>query len=300
MFLNRIATWKAHEPFEEWDDATQAFVPSEFRGRIDLTDRFLSNFNKPLRRRMLYSGAEQTMPASRVIRHPGTGDVYMLGQTRGDAVEGQHYLNLTVCHLVTETPNGSSGLATLYRRAPVGPEDNPGWLVEQQLGSAFVDMEFRTSASEPEMYEEKIANFFAFLPAHYQLKEWDFIELRGTRYRVVDTFADSGLAGLRIDREPDTRVDLVIQGASARQYDKVNHRFVDTAVSANVTAVIVSDHGFSSWAAESTPYLDISIEQEHIGFEPKPDMAVVLDGVSRLITSVSKPPLARQYRVRCK
>ena len=300
MFLNRIATWKAHEPLEAWDEATETFLPDQMLGRIDLTDRFLSNFNKPLRRRMLYSDPAEAKPASQVIRHPGTGDVYILGQTRGDAVEGSHYLNLTVCHLVTDTPHGSSGLATLYRKAPAGPPDNPGWLVEQQVGRAFTDLEFRTSANEPEMYEEKIANFFAFLPAHVKLQEWDFLELHGERYRVVDTFADSGLSGLRVDREPDVRVDFVITGASSRVYDKANHRYVDTPVSANVTGVIVSEHGFSTWAAESTDYIDVSIEQEHIGFEPKPDMRLELDGYSRLVTSVSMPPLSRQYRLRCK
>lgn len=301
MFLTEIAHRRIDEPMQAWDEAAQAFVPNAFMGRIDLTDRFLSNFNKPLRRRMMFMAPDTPLPDSRVFRHPGTGEVYIAGQRRGDALSGQHYLDLVVCQLVTDTPNGSSGLATLYRKAPAGPANDPGWLVEQRLGTAFVDMEFRTSANEPDMYETKIENYFCYLPQHWLLRPWDFVELHGTRYRVVDTFADSGLAGTRVDLEPDTRIDFKLHTQGERVYDRTTHTWVQSPGEFNVTGILVKYHDFSTWVNESEPYIDVSIEADHIGVRPVPNtMQLEFEGVRRTIAQVSTQPGERQYRLRCR
>lgn len=301
MHLSKIAAKRITGVMEAWDESTETFVPAAFLGRIDLTDRFLSNFNKPLRRRMLFSEPETVFPVSRTFRHPGTKDVYVLGQTRGDAQSGEHYLNLTVCQLVTDTPYGSSGLAVITRRAPAGPADNPGWLVPQELGKAFIDLEFRTSANEPDMYETKVENYFAFLPSHWDLQPWDFLELHGIRYRVVDTFADSGFSGLRVDREPDTRIDFVLHTQGARVYDPATHRYVTTPSTYQVTGVMLKYHEFSTWRSDTEDYIDVSIEVDHIGFRPDANtMALEFEGRKRTITQVSTQPGERQYRLRCR
>lgn len=301
MFLNKVAHKQITEPMEAWDELTEQFIPDAFMGRIDLSDRFLSNFNKPLRRRMMFVEPKQPMPVSNVFRHPGTHDVYIAGQRRGDAIGGNHYLDLIVCHLATDTPGGSSGLGTLYRKTPDGPEDNPGWLTEKQLGKAYLDLEFRTSSNEPDMYETKIENYFCFLPIQWDLKPWDFIELDGIRYRVVDTFADSGLSGLRVDREPDTRMNFVLHTPGERVYNRDTHQWETTPGQFNVTGIMVKYHDFSSWSSESEPYIDVSIEEGHIGFRPVPGNShLEFEGVKRVISQVSTQPGERQYRLRCR
>lgn len=301
MHLSKIASRRITEPMEAWDDDTQQFIPDAFMGRIDLSDRFLSNFNKPLRRRMMFSEPGTTLPASRTIRHPGTKDVYLLGQTRGDAIGGNHYLNLTVLHLVTDTPNMSSGLATIYRKAPEGPADDPGWLVERELGKAFIDLEFRTSANEPDMLDTKVENYFCFAAAKWIFQPWDFLELHGHRYRVVDTFADSGLAGTRVDLEPDTRADFVIHTEGERVYDRTTHTWVVSQTAHNVTGVIPNYNAFSHWTSEAETYIDVVVEVAHIGFRPVAGVTTVeLEGLRRVVTHVSSQAGERQYRLRCK
>lgn len=300
MFLNRIAAKKVTEPMEAWDEETQSFLPAAFLGRIDLTDRFLSNFNKPLRRRMLYTRHGTQFPPSRTFRHPGTQQVYLLGQTRSDALDGRPYVDLTVCHLVTHEPNGSSGLATLYRKVPAGPAENPGWLVEQEVAKAFIDLEFRTSANEPETFEVKVENFFAFFPAHIRCEEWDFIELHGKRYRVVDTFADSGLSGLRIDEEPDHRLDFVLHVEGDKVYNRTTHTYEATGTAYNVTGVLTKYRDFALWATDSENYFEVVIEREHIGVRPVPtSMSLEIEGRRRVIRQVSSQPGERQYILRC-
>ena len=301
MHLSKIAAKRITEPMEAWDEVTETFLPDAFMGRIDLTDRFLSNFNKPLRRRMLYSEPSTVFPASKVFRHPGTKDVYILGQSRGDSQSGEHYLNLTVCQMVTDTPRGSSGLAKVTRKVALGPETDPGWLVEQTLGNTFVDLEFRTSAREPDMYETMVENYYAYIPDTWDLKPWDYLELHGVKYRVVDTFADSGLSGLRVDREPDNRIDFVLHTQGQRVYDPVNHKYVTTPSTFNVTGVMVKYHDFSNWRSDTEPYIDVSIEEDHIGVRPEPNtMFLEYEGHKRTITQVSSQPGERQYRLRCR
>lgn len=302
MFLGLVAQRRLVESFEGWDEATKTFVPGAFVGRIEIADRFLSNFNKPLRRRMLFTAPDVVFPASRTFRHQGTGDVYLVGQSRQDATAGggNPHIMLTVCHLVTEEPNGSSGLATLYRKAPVGPGTDPGWLVETVLGQAYMDIEFRTSASEPETHEIRVQNFFGFLPRHIQCEPWDFVELQGKRYRVVDAFADSGLSGLRVDEELDNRLDFTLTHRGQRTYNRVTHEYDVTEATYNVTGVLIREHEFPTWSSESEDYLDVVIDKAHIGFQPVPDvMSLEFQGRPRVIKHVTLQTGEKQYRLRC-
>lgn len=302
MFLGLVAQRKLVESFDAWDEATQAFVPGAFVGRIEIADRFLSNFNKPLRRRMLFTAPDVVFPASRTFRHSGTGDVYLVGQSRQDATAagGNPHIMLTVCHLVTEEPNGSSGLATIYRKAPAGPSSEPGWLVDAELAKAFMDIEFRTSASEPETFEVRVQNFFGFLPRHIECQPWDFIELQGKRFRVVDAFSDSGLAGLRVDQEEDPRINFVLRRKGSRTYNRLTHEYGAVDTVHNVTGYLVREKEFPAWSSDATPYLDVVIERSHIGFQPAPDdMSLVYEGRSRVIRHVSLQAGERQYLLRC-
>lgn len=300
MHLNKIAQRALNERMDAYDATLGTFTPSAFVGRLEVVDRFLSNFNKPLRRRMLFSAPDVVFPASKTFRHPGTGEVYLLGQSRSDAIAGQPHIQLTVCHLVTGVAQGSSGLATLYRKAITGPANDPGWLVEQEVTKGFIDLEFRTSASEADTYEIKIGNFYAFMPSYVQAEEWDFIELDGVRYRVADVFSDSGMTGLRVDKEPDNRVDFLLHHQGTSAYNRTTHQYDVVSTPYQVTGVILKTHEFANWASDSEPYVDVSIDKVHVGLEPVPNsMSLELAGRKRTIRQVTSSLLDRQYRLRC-
>lgn len=300
MHLNRISQRALNESMEAYDATTDSFIPNAFKARIEISDRFLSNFNKPLRRRMLFSADDVVFPASRTFRHPGTKDIYLLGQSRTDSLAGKPHIQLTVCHLVTDDGDGSAGMATLYRKAPEGPADNPGWLVEREVVKTHLDLEFRTSANEADTYEVKIQNFFGYMAAPISLEPWDFLELHGKRYRVVDSFADSGLSGVRVDEESDTRVDFVLHLRGARTYNKITHEYESAGMTQNVTGVLLKSNEFASWTSDSESYIDVSIEAEHIGQVPQPDsMSLEYKGRKRIIKHVSTQPGEQQYRLRC-
>ncbi|MCY1362840.1 hypothetical protein D9M69_495750 [compost metagenome] len=163
-----------------------------------------------------------------------------------------------------------------------------------------MDLEFRTSAAEADTYEIVTENFFAFLPQHVICQPWDFLELHGSRYRVVDVFADSGLAGLRIDRTPDVRIDFVLHRQGGKTYNRDTQEYELEATTHNVTGVLLKYYDFPSWNSDADPYIDVSIEADHIGFRPQADvMSLEFDGRRRVIKQVFTQPGERQYRLRC-
>lgn len=298
--LQRAALRWVNEPMEAWDLVTKSWLPAAFLARFDPTDRFLSNFNKPTRRRMLQAAADCVFPESRTFRHPGTKDVYLLGITRKDALGGNPYIGLTVCQLVTDEPGGSSGQVTIYRKAPVGPADDPGWLVDAPVYETYMDIEFVSGSKEAETIDVTIDKFLVYLPQYVDLKVWDFIDLHGKKYRVVDAYADSGFTSGRVDEEEDQRVNFYLDTDGSRTYNTITRRWETTPRQYQVTGTLVRSEGFAKWSSDSEDYIDVYIEHDHIGVVPVPDsMSLTFEGRKRVIRTVHTQAGNRQYLLRC-
>lgn len=301
MFLKEIALKHADEPMEAWDPLTQTFVPASFMARIDLTDRFLSNFNKPTRRRMLFADNNTVFPESRTFRHPGTKDVYLLGTTRQDALGGNPYLGLTILQLVTDVPGGSAGLTTFTRKVPMGPPSDPGWLVDTEYAKAYMDTEFLTSTDEVGTTDLRVERYNAYLPITVQPVEWDFATLHGVKYRVLDTFADSGFFALRIDHEEDYRSDFKLTVAGQRVRNKDTQEWEFTELTYNVTGVMESSNEVALWTKDSETLHTVYFETDHLP-APFPDlkasMWLELNGIRKVVKTVQTQSGKRQYKFR--
>lgn len=303
MFLNAIAQRYMTEKFDGYDQPSNSFLPNTFQGRIDLTDRFLSIYNRPTRKRQLFVKPEENLPESMVFRHPKTGDVYIIGQgrkdARGDIDDGNPYVMLCMLHLVNENSMGSSGVCTQTRRIVEGPADDPGWLVDVVISRPYLDMEFRTNTSEAGMYESKVANYYAWMPLITEVKQWDVLTLHGEKYRVVDSFTDMGMRGLRLDKEADPRVDLVIH-TSKRTYNKVTHEYEEVKRDYNVTGIVPDNTEMATWAGDrESSQISVIFEFDHIGFKPEPNTKISFQGRVRTIKSVITQAGEKQYKVIC-
>lgn len=304
MHLKRIALKHANEPMEVWDPATESWISNAFSARIDLTDRFLSNFNRPTRMRMMLHDDQLVIPECRTVRHPGTHDVYILGTTRKDARKGVPYVGLTLMRLATELPGGSGGLATVTRKAPQGPASDPGWLVETVVGKVWVDTEFLSSSEERQATDLRVERYNAFAPQTADIKDWDFITLMGEKHRVLDTFADSGLFGLRLDQEQDTRRDFVLTVSGTRTMNRTTHEYDTTPEgSYNVTGVIEHDMEVALWAKDTNEVVTVYFEAANLPY-PLPiltgrEMWLTLGGKRRVIKEIETQPGQRQWQMRC-
>lgn len=301
MKLRKIAEKYITEEMEAWDPATETWLPAAFIGRIDLTDRFLSNFNKPTRRRMLFARVDEVFPESRTFRHPGTHDVYLLGTTRKDARGGKEYLGLTILQLVTDLPGGSSGLATITRKVVQGPPENPGWLVDTVFAKSYIDTEFLSSSEEEGTTDLRIERYNAYLPLQVQPQEWDFITLHNVKYRVLDTFADSGFFALRIDHEGDYRSDFVLHVGGKRTMNNTTHEYEGGQSTYNVTGVMEKEVEAALWASDTNTYRTVYFEEEHLPFGIDvrgKDVWLELNGVKKQVKSVETQSGNRQYTLR--
>lgn len=303
MFLNEIAKKNMHERLDGYNSTTKTFEPNSFQGRIDPTDRFLSIYNRPTRKRQLFTEPHTPLPQSNVFKHQTTGDIYILGQTRQDTrydvLDGQPYVSISMLHLVTPNALGSSGKAIQVRKETQGPPENPGWMVAVDLGETYLDIEFRTSSSEAGVHDSKIENFYAWTPINVIAEQWDFFELNGIQYRVVDTFTDIGMRGLRLDRESDPRVDVVIQ-VQDRTYNDTTHEWESVTQDFNVTAIVPEATNLASWVDTSaSSQIVLAIDHKNIGFTPKINQSILYQGVKRLIKKVSTQAGEKQFQVTC-
>lgn len=300
MFIEQQSYRWMGDPVEAFDAETGTFTPLDFDVRISVTDQFLSNFNRPLRRRMLHYRLGSVLPESLTIRAVHTQDVYLVGQARQDSDATGAYHEMALGHLVTDQGEGSSsGLATHHRVLAEGPKDSPGWATEKQIGQTYMDIEFRSSLNEADLAESRIESFVGFFPRTLKIKTHDILRFKGDDYRVTDVYPDSGLMQARLNQEPNYYVDLVIKTQGERVYNSEEMRWVAKPVAHEVTAFLVSEHDYVTWATDSTDTLNLSIDEQNIGFRPKAGMEVVWENRTRTIRQVQFYRGERQYKLRC-
>lgn len=299
MNLGKVATHFNANEFEYLDPVTRQWVDG-FSGRLAASDRFLSNFNRPTRKRMLYTSFDLNLQPYDVIRLKTTGEVYLLGVSRKDTLWMDKVTQLTICHMVT--PDLSAGIAFIDRPAVLGSGDDLGWVTMQSSGETYLDLELRTTATEPGSKETQIGHYFGFAEARVDLMDGDRLTLNGVTYVADEVAYDSGLRLLRLVNRDVHYVNMVFTlGSGAKIYDKATGQYTSAPINRNVSGILTdvhdSDDGFSK---DSADYVEVRIELDHIGFEPKPNMAVELNGKSYTVSYVQQAEYRRQWIVRMK
>ena len=293
MFLGNVANHYMQPVFELLNPVTREWT-GPLQGRLDATDRFLSNFNRPTRKRMLYVDFEEDLNEYDVVRHKMTGEVYLLGVERKDQQLGSPTVQLLICHLAT--PGKSAGLATIQRSTVLGTGDDLGWVKMVDDGSAYVDLELRTTNSEPGSAQVEIGRYYCFSEAQKDFFPGDRLELNGIPYVVDDAAFDSGFRMLRLTARDVHWVDTVFTWKGARVYNRDTGKFEDEKVERNVSGLWVGDdnvyEGFTAGQEDSSLF---RIQKEHIGFTPTPGMGVKIDDRPWTVLTVSQEEYRNQW-----
>lgn len=157
--------------------------------RLSLTDRFLSNFHKPLQRRMFHTKASDPLPEDTYVFKQGiTGNVYILGQEREDSDEDQSYERMSVAHLAS---NFSSARVEVFRYV-LNQGDTA--LTRESVGEHFISIEFnsgRTKANTDEDVTDKML-FYAPATLYPHLNDICEFTLNGKVYSILTHHYDSG------------------------------------------------------------------------------------------------------------
>lgn len=254
-----------------------------FSGRFSPVDRFLSNFHRPLQRRMMHTKPEDTLPASGVIRRKATSEVYLVGQTRFDDDAGDIYQQISMVHLVT---NKSSGIGTLTRKVVDGarPDSTIGELVDSVVGTMYCTIEYKNSRENfgsDGIYSDR---YIIFAPCNAEFQDDDVLSLNGDDFVINSPFFDSDLASAVTTREPDDRITGTYKRPSATfAYD------ADTGVVARnfdeylVTCTVVSEKKKSNDVGKYSDY-EVYLKSPSFPITPKTGDYFLADGIEMKIT----------------
>lgn len=294
MDLRKVAASFETTKFDAWDESNELFVAESLTGKIRSVDRFLSNFNRPTKRRLLGISPSATIPASNTIRDPSTGEIYFIGELRQDSAKGATYDQVGVLHKTT-------AIATISRRAPVGPGNNPGVLVASEIGKHYADVELRSASETDEQEDDFEGSYFLMMPPHADLEEWDEITFDSEVYMIKTPYFDSGFRFARAVKQSDPRKDFT-------------YYFRDTSVAYN-TATRVVTAGFTTYSVTGfvrgfelddinyTPLkagrIKIIVKQSHIGIIPSAEDELLWDGQRYKVKGVSQDFLNNQFQLDC-
>lgn len=297
MDLKKAADYFDKELFATYDSAAQTWTEDDFKGRMMPVDRFLSNFSRPLHRRMLICSPDEVIPDSGTLRSSATNEIYLIGQVRFDAYANNPYQALYMAHLVSGL-NGGVGVVT--KRSAVGPSNDPGHLVKATVGSYYMDLELRATTPEEGTEHQVAGQYFAMAPPECNLDEWDYIALNGKNYRVKEGYFDSGLRFARVLQTEDDRVDFVYHKITGFSYSTASGTPTPVVQDYNVTGAI---HEFKRIADDtdrvSENTFKLIIASEHTGFPPSPRESVRIDEEDHTILRVDRDPLTSEWTLIC-
>jgi len=257
------------------------------RGRLAPVDRFLSNFHKPLQRRMMFTDPKVEMPASGVVRIKATNEILLIGDSRIDSKDDVMFDKLSVLHTVS---NGAGGLTEYfnYETSTLDPTNvvanNIG---KTSLGQIYLAVEFLSAKSEREGDEAYQSKLILFSPKNTPLKRNGTFTLNGISYVVVQPYYDSGFSCAHVIRQVDSMqavkykvIDEVLSG-----YDVVtgvnNYVYNDHTYPATVDKVTTNAKGRSTYNV----YIDY--ETPVYPFIPMSDL-VLEDGTKLRITNITQ------------
>lgn len=308
---------------EFWDPSlvtatNDGFVASGKFCRLMTKDRFLSQFNLPPRRRMMHHSPDMVFPASRVIRLPSLGEVFIVGDHPGiDLVTDKAYAALTTLHTVTNDPLSSGVLAEITRAIPSGsPNDyrvKPSILYE----GMYCDFANAAVVHDADVVDEYSNSYVVYLPSSVTLQRYDLIRGNGKTLRVQAVYADSGFHVAKCIEADEDRFSFVYIKANAKRVmNSQTRRLEGGSESYLMTGQFAKNHDFAAWSPESQDYKDIVIDCDTLpkDFIPSSQDRVVLnkgtftiedgegmgygEGVSYEVKVVDLDRTNKQYRLR--
>ena len=204
MDIKRSAEKSRTELFEALND--DGSFTDWVRARLAPVDRFLSNFHKPLQRRMLFTDPAVEFPASGVVRVKATGDVFLVGESRKDSKNDKAFDNLTVLHLVS---SDSSGVAEYFNYRSDLANSLAGNIAKTSEGDFYVSVEYvstKTAESGDEAYQGK---FFVYGPNNLPFHRDGVFTVHDKNYKVVQSFMDSGFSCAIVLQQEDDMVGVI-------------------------------------------------------------------------------------------
>lgn len=262
MDLKATAAFFDTQSFDVFNVASGTWALAAFKGQIKLADTFVSIWNRPTRKRMLFVAPGQE-PTGSIIRLPTTGEIMMVGSEQGDSTNNYAYRKVFGLHK-------ARGVAQLYRREP--PQPGLGFAVNTLIQTTYADAELRSVNEDQDQMIDHFGHYFLFLPSNAPVKKNDTLVLDGITYFILEDYLDSGLRCARATSNPDERFDFVYTAVGNPVYNPVTQTNSPTTTNYNVTGKITP---YSTEDLENTDLqagsVRVMIHEDWIAFAPKPN-----------------------------
>lgn len=290
MDFAQVAAYFDNQDFDTYNFTSDTWDAATFQGQLKRADDFISIWNRPTRKRLLYTALGVTIPSA-VIRVPSTAEVFMTGHASGDSHANTNYRTLRTLHQ-------AEGTAVQYRKTPVVNSGIKGWAVEATVDNTFADVELRSVNENQDMQLLNYGSFFMFMPSNTVLLKHDSVLLDGKRYYVLESYKDSGLVCARVTTTPDERVDFVYRSVSVYAYNPATQTAGKTYVDYNTTAKVRALSTEELKGSEiSKDIIEVLILESFISYVPKLDDLIVYLGQTYTVTKVSRDPGLEEWRL---
>jgi len=293
MELKLAASYFDKTSIDVYDDTAVEWSNSLIKGQFKLADDFISIFNRPTRRRMLFLSPDEYSKISNfsLIREPESGFLYLFGEPQHDLMESSYRTTLPLHKVRSQT--------TVNRRGTVGPTNDPGGLVDSFLTPVYADIELRTLTQEGSTDKSIYTKEFMWMQKDADVIKGDILLFEGITYRVLQTYLDTGFKGARITDEPDSRENVTYRKRISD--DTYNNTTGGYTKNLQDFVIAVEIQGSKAEDDQGEIALDktytVLIEFAAIGSPPESGDFIVIDTEDREIIKVEREKNLASWKV---
>lgn len=285
MDIAQAAKFFDHPDFENYDFSSGTWIDA-FSGQLKLADKFTTIWNRPTRKRNLYT-APDSPPTSAVIRVIETGEIFMLGTGQHDVFQGGATRVVYGLHK-------TKGVAT-HRR--LTPTPGGGWATNELVQVTFGDVELRSVNENQDVELQHYGHYFMFLPSNSTVEDGDTVELDGLVYTLLEVYPDSGLVAARVSAKPEERVNVVYTVVGPSVYDPNTRTNTPTLTPYNVTAKIEPLSESELQGEYSNAAIKFMVESKFITVSPKINDRITYSGKTYKVMGVDRDSVSAEWSV---
>lgn len=293
MFSLRSAAARFQEDlFYSWDSVNEVFntgSSGQIIGRLFRIDRFTTIYHRPTRRRQITFPPGTALPASGVVKHASTGEIFILSDTvRADAVKNVVYDRIVSAHLAMP-PSG--GLGSLRRPTIEGTGDDPGAAVLNEVRQVYFDSELRAASAQPDTEDVSIGHYFLTFSVAAGVMDDDWLVFGSEYYKIVERYPESGFMSARAIKESYTLLPITYYRSTGAGggYNPTTGEFTPTVRDARQISALISKTESSMWAGGigESETRKLYIDVNHITWDPTVDDVIDVSGHKYLVTGVT-------------
>ncbi len=291
MDIRQAASYFNSDSFDAYDKSDGVWMLNNFYGNLKYASESFTVNELGSRKRMLFTAPDKG-PTTSVIRASQTEDIFMVNTQREGLFNNSRYINTMNVHQIT-------GTAEIWRRAPTGPSNDPGWATNVKVEDTFYDANFGRGYTDQENNVDQLGLYTLYMPYDANIKLHDTVVTPERTFYLFDTYEEQGLKSALATDKPDPRIDAVYVKRTVGVYDP---SFLVTPITVTNYNVTLQIKPFDlSEIAENvvTDAIKVLIDKDWIGVVPALNDQINVLSKTYTIVKVSQDIFLSQWVLEC-